>query len=356
MTEQKALTVTPKRSEVIEHGLRQREDALKAILPSTMPVERFIKTVTIAISKNPDLAECTGESIMVAVMEAAEAGLTPTGSLSRAWLVPFKDKGVPKAQLIIGWMGLIDLARRSGDVAGIDARVVYAGDFFEVHYGTDPKIIHDPDFGVPRTPENITHAYMTATMKDRTKTFEVMTKAEIDLVRARARSANKGPWVSDYAEMARKTVVRRGIKYLPLTPEAIAAVERDDEAEFGGEVRIAEPTAKTKTLRESLAAQAAEIKPEKKEEPVDGGIMVEKFSSAAGGGGSAKDASVVTSEAPAVEQTEPKPAADSQVASPGSPICGAVSPYDDGATCDRDRGHRGSHMGQAEGTIKREAW
>lgn len=122
------------------------------------------------------------------------------------------------------------LARRSGEISTIQAHVVCKGDRFEFELGLDPRLSHVPSLeGGER---EITHAYMVAHLKDGGVQVEVMTKADIDRIRSRSRSGGAGPWVTDYKEMARKTVVRRGMKYLPLTTEVREAVAVDEEVEF----------------------------------------------------------------------------------------------------------------------------
>ncbi len=228
----------------IEAELVRLAPDIAATLPSGMSRERFQVVVLQALSRNPELLDCEASSVILSVLEAAQLGLEPTGSLSRAWLIPFKEKDHPrpKAQLMIGVRGYEDLARRSGEIADVWSRVVYEGDEFEVVYGTEDRIVHIPKLATI-DPTKITHVYAVAKFRDGRVRFEPMTKADIDRIRARARGSNFGPWVSDYAEMARKTVVRRLIKTLPLTVEALQAVERDEEREFGQHAALPAQTA-----------------------------------------------------------------------------------------------------------------
>jgi len=249
--EERALTPAQQRTEGIRVAMGHR---LPAILPNGMSPERFEAVTIQAIAKNPDLLDCTPSSIVMAVLEAAQLGLEPTGSLSRAWLIPFKGE----ATLMIGYQGYVDLARRSGDVAKVWARVVYGGDEFAVEYGTHEGVHHVPMLATS-DPTMVTHVYAIALLRDGITDFEVMTKAQVDGIRARSRSANKGPWVSDYAEMAKKTVVRRLVNRLPLTVEVMEAITRDDEREFSAPP---EPTeSRTATVKASLQAKLSAGKP-----------------------------------------------------------------------------------------------
>jgi recombination protein RecT len=241
MTTAVAKTEAEKPSAVLAQELDRLTPAFKDVLPNNMDVARFKRVVLQAVAKNADLMACTPTSIILAVSEAAQLGLEPTGSLSQAWLIPYNEnvaaKGqkaqyVKKAQLQIGIRGLEELARRSGQVRHIMSRVVYEGDEFEVRYGHDERIIHVPAFETV-DPTKITHVYAIAHMTDGSQPFDVMTKDQVDAIRARSKAANFGPWVTDYAEMSRKTVSRRLVKTLPLTIEAREAIERDDDREFG---------------------------------------------------------------------------------------------------------------------------
>lgn len=219
---------------VINTGLESRIPRIAEVLPQGENATRFVRTAIVAISKNPDLLACDPESIFRAIYEAAEIGVTPTGSLSRAWLVPFRpEKGArPQAQLIVGYQGLADLMRRTGQVRRVWTDVVYEGDDFAVVRGSAPRLDHVPAFAT-EDPSKITHVYAVAEFNDGGIQFEVMTRAQVELIRSRSRGKNSPAWVQSWAQMARKTALRRLANYVPLTATAITAIERDDEREYG---------------------------------------------------------------------------------------------------------------------------
>ncbi len=147
--------------------------------------------------------------------------------LGHAYLVPYGET----ATLIVGYKGLIDLARRSGQLSTIFARIVYQRDQFEYAYGLTERLEHIPanvdDSG------DIQAAYAVARLKDGGTQFEVMSKREIDAIRDRSKASKNGPWVTDYAEMAKKTVLRRLCKMLPASVELARAVALDERADLG---------------------------------------------------------------------------------------------------------------------------
>jgi recombination protein RecT len=159
-------------------------------------------------------------------MQAAQLGLEP-GLIGHCYFVPFKNgkTGQSDVQFIIGYKGMIDLARRSGNIESIYAHAVYENDTFEYEYGLHPKLVHKP--AMTNRGEFI-GAYAVAHFKDGGYQFEFMPKEEIEKRRKRSRAANNGPWVTDYEEMAKKTVIRHMWKYLPISIEIQQAVTQDE--------------------------------------------------------------------------------------------------------------------------------
>lgn len=204
---------------------------LAELLPRHMTPDRMVKVALNCVAKTPKLQECSLSSLLQCLVVAAELGLEPGGALGHLYLVPFKGT----CTVIIGYRGLIELARRSGQLAQIEAHVVHENDEFAVEFGLNPVMRHKPQLrGEPGKP---VLTYMIARLKDGSTHIEVMTQAEVERIKARSRSAADGPWVTDPEEMAKKTVLRRGSKYLPLATEQFArAAEIDDEDAVDGQV------------------------------------------------------------------------------------------------------------------------
>lgn len=222
-------------------ALAKAEAHFKMALPATvqkyLTPDRLSKITLSALSRNPLLLQCTPESVLRSVMDAASLGLEPSGGvLGHAYLVPYRNgkTGKYEAQLIVGYRGLIALARRSAEIARVEAHVVYQADEFEVEYGIEPRLVHRPSLEAERG--DIVAVYCIAAFKDGSRHAELMTIAEVESVRARSRARDNGPWRTDYAEMCRKTVVRRAAKYWPLSSEFVKALEHEDAAEAGVEV------------------------------------------------------------------------------------------------------------------------
>lgn len=204
--------------------LAKNAKAIASLVPDHLTPDRLMRVAVNCVAKTPGLQACTPTSLLRSVMAAAEVGLEPGGVLGQFYLVPFKQECTP----IIGYRGLLELARRSGQVASIRAVVVRDKDRFRMTEGIEQVIDHEPfldgDAGA------LKYVYAVCRLKDGSVQAEVMSRAQVDAIRSRSRSGASGPWSTDYDEMAKKTVLRRLAKWLPLSSERFAAaVELDNE-------------------------------------------------------------------------------------------------------------------------------
>jgi recombination protein RecT len=234
------------------------ETSLAERLPKHIPPAKLRRALSLAIAQNPALAQCTQASLIVAAMKCAETGLVPSGAFGHAYLIPFKDQ----CQFIPGYRGLIDLARRSGKVSVLRAVVVRANDQFRFCEGFEAQIDHQP--ALDDSP--LKYVYSVVKFSDGNFDLEIMTRAQVDAVRARSRSSNNGPWVNDYDEMARKTVLKRHLKRLPLESERLE-VALDEDNEVFEQAPSENVPFKAAEVKERLAAMAAEKQLDAPKEP-----------------------------------------------------------------------------------------
>jgi recombination protein RecT len=215
--------------------LKSKENQIKAALPKHLTSERMLRIATTELRKIPKLRECTVESLFGAIIQSSQLGLEPGSALGQCYLIPFENKknGVTECQFIIGYQGKIDLARRSGKIISIFARCVYKSDKFKLTFGLDDNIDHEPDFNSERDDVDIIGVYAAAKLKDGGHVFEFLTIKEIKKIRARSKAANNGPWVTDFAEMCKKTAIHRLYKYLPKSIEMADSMRFDDAADDG---------------------------------------------------------------------------------------------------------------------------
>lgn len=209
---------------------------IASVIGNNMSPERLYQMCVSSINHEPKLAECTPESVLSCFMRCSSLGLEPSDvdGLGKAYILPYGNKnfktGRREAVLIVGYRGMIELARRSGELKSIHTQAVYKGDEFshwEDETGQHFKFAANPD--AKHSPENLTHVYMNAQLTNGGFVFEVMTKNEVEAIKRRSSAGDKGPWKSDYEAMAKKTVVRRSFPYLPVSVQAQEAASVDEQ-------------------------------------------------------------------------------------------------------------------------------
>ncbi|WP_250518629.1 recombinase RecT [Caballeronia sp. ATUFL_M1_KS5A] len=213
---------------------------LAAVLPKHVSPDRMLKIALGALRTTPKLMECTVESLMGAVVQCSQLGLEPNTPLGHAYLIPFEKKKKSgnqwvtdkvETQIVIGYKGLIDLARRSGQVVSIAAHAVHEHDHFDYSYGLDEKLEHKPAMSKRG---RVIAFYAVAKLVGGGHAFEVMSAEQVDEIRDAsqnykfARDKEKTVWGQHYEEMGRKTVLRRLFKYLPVSIELATATAIDD--------------------------------------------------------------------------------------------------------------------------------
>jgi len=251
-----------------------KKDELQKVAGAAMSAEALVKLFAIAASRTPKLMACTPLSLLDCMVKCAELKLMPS-TLGSVYLIPFENRTAKtvECQLVVGYRGLVELARRSGAISTIQAEVVREGDEFEFEHGIHPKFRHKP-CAADMSDSRITHAWAIARFKDGSHQLVVMTRAEVDRIRGMSRAGKFGPWADHYGEMAKKTAVRRLCKYLPLTVDVEVAISNVDRAEVSldfGEIGTqgVQDDAEQPTTAPSMAAKVEQLRAEavKKTEP-----------------------------------------------------------------------------------------
>lgn len=215
----------------LETLLEKSKSSIAAALPKHVTPERMLRIALTEARKNPDLLQCDQASFLGALIQASQVGLEPGGALGHCYLVPFNNKnaGRKEVQFMLGYRGMLDLVRRSNACTHVTARAVYEGDEFSYEYGLEEKLVHKTH---PTPNAKLTHVYAIAFMKEGKPLFDVMDVVDIEMIRQRAQ-AQKGPWVTDYDAMAKKSVIRRLFKYMPVSIEVQQAIGLDELADAG---------------------------------------------------------------------------------------------------------------------------
>ncbi|GED13781.1 recombination protein RecT [Aneurinibacillus migulanus] len=210
----------PTPAQTIGAYLQKMAPEIEKALPKHMDVDRLTRISLTTIRTNPALMNCSMPSLLGAVMQAAQLGLEP-GLLGHCYIIPYGKE----ATFIIGYKGMIDLARRSGNIKSIYAHPVYENDEFSYKYGLNPDLQHTPAM---KERGEFIGAYAVAHFNDGGYQFEFMPKEEIEKRKLRSKSYSKGPWQTDYEEMAMKTVVRHMFKFLPISIEVMQSMAQDE--------------------------------------------------------------------------------------------------------------------------------
>lgn len=241
MAEASRKTAAEAGSATVKKFFEANRGTLEALLPKHFDSERMLKLALGALRTTPKLAGASLSSLLGSVVTCAQLGLEPNTPLGHAYLLPFdkrekRDDGQwvtveIQVQVIIGWKGMVDLARRSGQIVSIAAHEVCEGDDFRFAYGLDEELYHRPamkDRGA------VSGFYAVAKLVGGGHSFEFMSCDEVNHIRDKAAEKNRakkdkqgrpiitGPWLDNYVEMGRKTVLRRLFKYLPISIESLA--------------------------------------------------------------------------------------------------------------------------------------
>lgn len=206
------------------------KEQIKAALPSVMTPERFSRIAMTAVTQNPQLGECTPQSFIGALLTAAQLGLEPNTPLGQAYLIPFYNGKIKtlEAQFQLGYKGLIELAHRSGELKSIEAHIVYENDVFEYELGLEPKLKHVPAM---KNRGGIAWVYALYRLNSGGFGFEVMSFEDVENHKKKySKAAGKGfsPWQTSWEEMAKKTVVKKALKYAPLKTDFVRAMAEDE--------------------------------------------------------------------------------------------------------------------------------
>ena len=207
--------------------IKQMQGEIKKALPAVMTPERFTRIVLSALSTNPKLAQTTPQSFLGAMMTAAQLGLEPNTPLGQAYLIPYYNGKTKcnECQFQLGYKGMIDLAYRSGEVSIIQAQVVYENDEFSYSFGLDPVLKHIPatsDRGEP------IYVYAMFRTKDGGLGYDVMSMDTIrNFAQQYSKSFSSGPWQTNFEEMAKKTVLKKVLKYAPLKSDFLRGMALD---------------------------------------------------------------------------------------------------------------------------------
>lgn len=218
--------------EMLRHDVIMQ--AVARVMPKHLDLEKLLSTALMAASRNPTLFKCTQASFLQAAIKAGELGLSLSGTLARGYLVPYYNSKIKQyeVQFQVGYGGLIDIICEPGGAIGlVTVAAVYEDDAFELYMGTKNELMHMPNKRGSREPEALIGAYAIFWPRVSGAHFiSYLTRDEIERDhRGHSKAKDDGPWVDHYAAMCKKTAVRAGAQYLPLSKEQQHKIEVSDE-------------------------------------------------------------------------------------------------------------------------------
>lgn len=201
-------------------------------MPRGFEAKQLVRDALTCLRETPKLAQCDPGSVLGGLMTAAQLGLRPA-VLGQCWLLPMWDRkvGGHRAQLVVGYLGYLELLHRSGRIAKVTARKVFEADDFDVRYGDDERLKHKPALFSDRG--EVVAYYAVASLVPKATTFTIMTRQEMEEHRDKFAMAKTkdgriiGPWKDHFDQMALKTVILKLAKYLPKSPEIQGAIAAD---------------------------------------------------------------------------------------------------------------------------------
>lgn len=228
---QKAQTQIKQRKEPESLGdyVKLYQNQFAKALPKVITPERFTRIALTALTQNPKLQACTPQSFIGALLTAAQLGVEPNTPLGQAYLIPYGNQ----CQFQLGYKGMMDLARRSGEIENIESHVAYENDDFEFEYGLEPKLRHKPAMSGRGEPAWV---YAVYRLKSGGFGFEVMPYADtLAHGRKYSKTFKNGPWQTEPEEMAKKTVLKKLLKYAPMRTDFVTADETVQTIDFDSE-------------------------------------------------------------------------------------------------------------------------
>lgn len=236
--------------------ISQSEVRIAEVLPAGMDPKRVVRLARLAVHRNPALLKCDPVSVIESILQASQLGLEIASPIGGAHLVPYGTK----CQMIPDYRALIRLALKAKACSKLVAREVYAIDHFEIMQGSTDRIVHIPAIdSEPRLDDDIIAFYAVATVLDEggnlVTVHEWAPRGDVDKIRARSKAKDNGPWVTDYAAMGKKTMVKRVLKWLDLSPELGMAIELDNRAETGEPGAVLPTDAEGGEMAAQMAAQ-----------------------------------------------------------------------------------------------------
>lgn len=227
------VATTNGKAPTLDKQIQAMEAQFQLAMPRGAEAKQLVRDALTALRTTPKLAEADPRTVLGALMTCSQLGLRP-GVLGHAWVLPFYDKKSrgQKAQLVIGYQGLVELAHRSGKIQSLIARTVFENDEFDVAYGLEDRLHHKPNLNEDRGKPIAYYAVVKLTTGGHA--FTVMTQTDVEAHRDKHAMAKTregvivGPWRDNFEAMAHKTCVLKLAKWMPKGTDLAVAIAADE--------------------------------------------------------------------------------------------------------------------------------
>lgn len=205
----------------MQQQIERMKPEIARALPKHMDADRMARIALTLIRKNPDLADCTTESFLGALMTCSQLGFEPGSPTQEAYIIPRKGQ----AEFQLGYQGMVTLFYQHPMASSLKVETVHENDHFEHEEGLEEKLVHRPFAGGPRG--RAVAYYSVAKLINGGRTFKVMYPSEVEARRQKSSHPSSKAWKDNYDEMAKKTVLRNHFKALPKSAELSRAMAHD---------------------------------------------------------------------------------------------------------------------------------
>ena len=194
-------------------------DAVKANIMNVVgekDAQRFISSVVSAVQTNPQLAECTNQSILSAALLGQSLNLPQSPQIGMFYFVPYEDKkkGIKEAQFQISYKGMVQLAMRSGQYKKIHVTPIKQGELIS-YDPIEDEYVFKPETDPSKREELPTigyYAYFDLVNGLRKALYWSKEQMEAHAKRYSASYRNgwsSSIWKTDFDKMAMKTMLRQ---------------------------------------------------------------------------------------------------------------------------------------------------
>lgn len=224
--------------------LTSKKNTIIETLQSEVKFNKF-RSNLVRLYDTTALKDCDPMSVLGAAMQVANLQLDLDPNLGQAYVLARWDNKnrCYVASFQIGYQGLLELARRSGDIKRIEAHTIWEKEKYE-YFFDDEKGTVIKHFPLPPSQrgDNRVAAYFVAFLENGSVHKEWMWAEEVEYLKKESLDKIKpeyqkySPWKSNFISedaMWKKTAIRRGLKYLPKTSEIETIIALEDEESKG---------------------------------------------------------------------------------------------------------------------------